>query len=93
MFDVGFWELLLVGVVALIVFGPERLPAVAREAGLWIGKARRALAEARAEIVEEMELDDLKRIERRLRTGRADLDAKTSPPAAGAPGSDDSAGA
>lgn len=40
MFDVGFWELTLVAVIALIVLGPERLPVVARTAGRWIGRAR-----------------------------------------------------
>lgn len=40
MFDVGFWELVLLGVIALVVLGPERLPQVARTAGRWVGRAR-----------------------------------------------------
>ena len=47
MFDIGFWELTIIGVVALLVIGPERLPRVARTAGLWLGRAsRRALCDA-----------------------------------------------
>ncbi|MEW8587286.1 MAG: twin-arginine translocase TatA/TatE family subunit, partial [Candidatus Thiodiazotropha sp.] len=40
MFDVGFWELTIIALVALIVIGPERLPKVARTAGLWLGRGR-----------------------------------------------------
>lgn len=63
MFDVGFWELSLIGVVALLVIGPERLPAVARTAGQWIGKARKFMRSVQADISEEIskteELQDL----------------------------------
>ena len=41
MFDVGFWELSLIGAIMLVVLGPERLPGVARTAGFWIAKIRR----------------------------------------------------
>ena len=40
MFDIGFWELAMLGVIALLVIGPERLPKAARVAGLWFGKIR-----------------------------------------------------
>lgn len=60
MFDIGFTEMLLVGLVALLAFGPERLPKVARETGYWIRKARSALVSVRAEIEHEMEMQDLK---------------------------------
>jgi sec-independent protein translocase protein TatB len=59
MFDVGFWELVLVGVVALLVFGPERLPRVAREAGLWLRKARSMVASVKSEIDHELQLQEL----------------------------------
>ncbi len=62
MFDVGFFELLLVGVVALLVIGPERLPKVARTVGLWLGKGRRVLASVKAEIEQELRAEELKRI-------------------------------
>lgn len=60
MFEMGFWELVLVAVVALIVVGPEKLPSVARTAGLWVGKARRMIADVKAEVDRELQLDELK---------------------------------
>jgi sec-independent protein translocase protein TatB len=61
-FDVGFFELLLVGLVALLVFGPERLPSVARTAGHWLGRARRFLSTVKADIEQEIKAEELKRI-------------------------------
>ncbi len=60
MFDIGFWEIALFGVVALLVLGPERLPGLARTAGLWIGKARRAVSEVRNEVERELQMEDIK---------------------------------
>ena len=60
MFDFGFWELILVMVVALLVVGPERLPKVARQAGLWIGKARRFVNSVRSDIEREIRSEELK---------------------------------
>ena len=60
MFDVGFWELLLIALVALLVFGPERLPRLVRETSLWIRKARSVVASARTEIDRELQLYELK---------------------------------
>lgn len=62
MFDVGFWELALIGVVALLILGPERLPGVARTAGLWMGRARRFLADVKADIDKELKSDELRAI-------------------------------
>ncbi len=59
-FDVGFWELVLVGVVALLVFGPERLPRVARETALWIRKVRSMVASVKSEIDQELHLQELR---------------------------------
>lgn len=67
MFDVGFWEMVLVGVVALLVFGPERLPRVVRETGLWVRKARSVVASAKREIDQELQLLEL---QESLRKGR-----------------------
>lgn len=60
MFDVGFWELSLIFVVALIVLGPERLPRAARTVGLWVGKARQVLSSVKADIDREIKADELK---------------------------------
>ncbi len=61
MFDIGFWELTIIGVVALLVIGPERLPRVARTAGLWVGRARRFVGTVKAEIDRELAADELKK--------------------------------
>lgn len=62
MFDVGFWELVMVGVVALVVIGPKDLPRVARVAGLWLGRARRTLTSVKEEIDREFRAQELKEI-------------------------------
>lgn len=61
MFDIGFSELLLVGLVALLVFGPERLPGAARTAGLWIGRLKRSFGAIKAEVEREMGADEIRR--------------------------------
>ena len=60
MFDIGFWELVVVGAVALIVLGPERLPVVAREVGRWIGRMRGFVSEVKGDIDREMRLRDIR---------------------------------
>ncbi len=75
MFDVGFWEVALIALIALLVFGPERLPRVAREAALWIRKARHAVTSVRDEINHELELQDLKQsLQDKKRQIRASLE-------------------
>lgn len=70
MFDVGAMELLLIGVVALLVVGPERLPKLARTAGLWVGRARRALSSVKDEIDREIKADELREILRKQAESR-----------------------
>lgn len=60
MFDIGFSELLLIGFVALIVLGPERLPKAARFAGLWVRKARAQWYAVRAELESELAAEELR---------------------------------
>lgn len=62
MFDVGFSELLLTGLIALLVIGPERLPKVARTIGLWTGRARRFLAHVKEDFDRELKAEELKRV-------------------------------
>jgi sec-independent protein translocase protein TatB len=62
MFDIGFSELMVIAVVALLVIGPERLPKVARTAGLLFGRLQRYVNDVKADINREMELDELRRL-------------------------------
>jgi sec-independent protein translocase protein TatB len=63
MFDIGFSELLVIGVVALIVLGPERLPKVARTAGHLFGRLQRYVADVKAEVKREMHNDEIMRLQ------------------------------
>ena len=61
MFDIGFSELMVIAVVALVVIGPERLPRVARTAGHMLGRLQRYVNEVKADINREMELEELRK--------------------------------
>ena len=67
MFDFSFGELALIGAIALVVLGPERLPKVARTVGDWLGKAQRYVAQVKADINREMELAELKKLQEEAR--------------------------
>ena len=60
MFDIGFWELSLIAVIALLILGPERLPRVARTAGLWVGKMKKMVSDVKSNIDEELRMEELK---------------------------------
>jgi len=60
-FDIGFAELMLIGLIALIVIGPKRLPEAARFLGYWSGKLRRMIGDARQEMEREFGIDEIKR--------------------------------
>src|SRR5687768_10252003 len=66
MFDIGFSELMVIAVVALIVIGPERLPKVARTLGHLIGRMQRYVNDVKADISREMELDELKKLQQTM---------------------------
>lgn len=63
MFDIGFSELLVIAIVALIVIGPERLPKVARTLGHLFGRMQRYVNDVKADISREMELEELKKLQ------------------------------
>jgi sec-independent protein translocase protein TatB len=60
-FEIGFWEIFLILVLALLVIGPERLPGAARSAGYWIGRARRYVEGVKSEIEQEFDVNEFKR--------------------------------
>jgi len=60
-FDIGFFELLVVAVVGMLVIGPEQLPSTLRTAGLWWGRAKRAMQATRSEFEQQIGADDLRR--------------------------------
>ncbi len=62
MFDIGFWELMILGLVALLVIGPERLPKFAYTAGKWIRKGRGMVSAVKAEIDKEIKAEELKQV-------------------------------
>jgi Tat protein translocase TatB subunit len=62
MFDIGFWELVLVAVVALLAVGPERLPKLAYDAGKWFAKLQRAIRNVRYQIDNEMHQYEVRQV-------------------------------
>ena len=62
MFDMGFTEMVLIGIVALIVIGPERLPGVARTAGKYVGRLKRFMTSVKADVEQELRADELRQI-------------------------------
>jgi sec-independent protein translocase protein TatB len=63
MFDIGFSELMVIGIVALIVIGPEKLPKVARTLGHLLGRAQRYVNDVKSDINREIQLDELKKLQ------------------------------
>ena len=62
MFDIGLTEMMLIGVVALVVIGPERLPGVARTAGKYVGRLKRFMTSVKADVEQELRADELRQI-------------------------------
>lgn len=75
MFDFSIGELGVIGVVALVVLGPERMPKVARTIGEWIGKAQRYVNEVKSDINREMELAELKKLQEEAKSAAQSLQA------------------
>jgi sec-independent protein translocase protein TatB len=73
MFDIGFTELLVIGVVALIVIGPEKLPRVARTVGVLAGRLQRYVSDVKADINREIELDELRKMRDSMQQAAGDF--------------------
>jgi sec-independent protein translocase protein TatB len=78
MFDIGFTELLVILVVALIVIGPERLPGVARTLGHLFGRMQRYVNDVKADISREMELDELRKLQSNVEDAARSIESSVS---------------
>ena len=74
MFDIGFSELIVIGIVALVVIGPERLPGVARTAGHLLGRLQRYVSDVKSDISREMQLDELKKLQSEMQDSARNLE-------------------
>ncbi|MCF8154997.1 MAG: Sec-independent protein translocase protein TatB [Rhodoferax sp.] len=74
MLDIGVTKLAIIGAIALVVIGPERLPGVARMAGNLLGRARSYMAEVKAEVNRSMELDELKKMKDTMESAARDVE-------------------
>ncbi len=75
MFDFGFSELMVIGVVLLIVVGPERLPKVARTAGHLLGRVQRYVSDVKSDIQREMQLEELKKLQEQVKQQAHELES------------------
>jgi len=74
MFDIGFSEIIVIAVVALIVIGPERLPKVARTLGHMFGRLQRYVNDVKADISREMELEELRKLQSQVQSAARDIE-------------------
>ena len=70
MFDVGFWELSLIGIVALVVVGPEKLPSLVSEAGKWAGRARGTVRDLKYDLQRQAEIEQLSDLGKDFQTAK-----------------------
>jgi sec-independent protein translocase protein TatB len=73
--DIGLSKMALIGAVALIVIGPEKLPRVARTVGTLLGKAQRYVSDVKAEVNRSMELDELKKMKETVESAARDVES------------------
>jgi sec-independent protein translocase protein TatB len=78
MFDIGFSEIVVIAVVALIVIGPERLPKTARTLGHLFGRLQRYVADVKADINREIQLDELKKLQQEVRQAASEIETSVS---------------
>ena len=84
MFDIGFSEMAVVAVIALLVLGPERLPRVAKQAGQWLGKLQRYVADVKTDINRQMDLDELRKMQSEVKDAASTLETSLRDVASGA---------
>jgi sec-independent protein translocase protein TatB len=72
--DIGVTKLAIIGAIALLVIGPEKLPSVAKTAGTLLGRARRYVADVKAEVNRSMELDELKKVKETMENAARDVE-------------------
>lgn len=78
MFDIGFSEMLVLAVVALVVLGPERLPKVSRQVGQWTGKMRRYVDDVKSDINRQMELSELRNLQTQVTDAARDIQSSVN---------------
>src|SRR5438552_1847265 len=78
MFDIGFSEIVVIAVVALIVIGPEKLPKTARTLGHLFGRLQRYVNDVKADISREIELDELRKLQQQVQTAASDIETSVS---------------
>jgi sec-independent protein translocase protein TatB len=83
MFDIGFSEFLIIGIVALLVLGPERLPRAARTAGHLLGRLKRYVSDVKSDISREMQLDELRKLQAQVEQQVRDVERQVDETAAG----------
>jgi sec-independent protein translocase protein TatB len=86
MFDIGFSELMVIGIVALLVLGPERLPKVARTTGHLLGRLQRYVSDVKSDISREMQLDELKKLQEEARKSAMEFESTVRSEVAGIEG-------
>jgi sec-independent protein translocase protein TatB len=84
MFDIGFSEMVVLAVVALVVLGPERLPKVSRTAGQWMGKMRRYVDDVKSDINRQMELSELRNLKTQVTDAAREIQSSVDATVSGA---------
>jgi len=74
MFDIGFWELVIISIVALLIVGPERMPGLIRDVGRWIRSIQRFLVQTRQDLERELDFEEDFKEEKDLMTSLRDMD-------------------
>ncbi len=74
MFDIGFWELVIISIVALLIVGPEKMPGLIRDVGRWVRSIRRFIVQTRQDLERELDFEEDFKEEKDLMTSLRDMD-------------------